>query len=487
MPNNFKETTKNLKEIIDNLDKKREYEFHFHSADGADVTSRFGDVENIQYHNDEALTVTCIDGKRKGIASTNNLSDESIELTIEKSIASTNNLSDESIELTIEKSKTIASFLETDKHQGLAKENLINEFDIDCGINFPKELSTEELVNMTIECEKSALDYDKRINNSEGSEYAYSQSNNLILNSHGAAGSYSSTSYTLSCVVIAEEEGLKERDYAFSTRRSFNQIGDPKAIGHESAKKVISRLGAKSISTRKCPIILTPELSVGLFSSFLSAINAKSITTRKCPIILTPELSVGLFSSFLSAINGNNIYKKNSFLRDFINKKVFSDHISISEQPNLKEGLGSRPFDSEGVITSDKLIVEDGVLNTYLLDTYSASQLSLKSTGNSGYSNILINSTKPMMSNLVESIDNGILVTELMGSGANMLTGDYSRGAFGYLIENGKISYPVTNFTIASNMIEMFKNIEEIGNDYYLNSKIKCGSLMINDMTVGGN
>jgi len=438
MPNNFKETTKNLKEIIDNLDKKREYEFHFHSADGADVTSRFGDVENIQYHNDEALTVTCIDGKRKGVASTNNLSDESIELTIEKS-------------------KTIASFLETDKHQGLAKENLINEFDIDCGINFPKELSTEELINMTIECEKSALEYDKRINNSEGSEYAYSQSNNLILNSHGAAGSYSSTSYTLSCVVIAEEEGLKERDYAFSTRRSFNQIGDPKAIGHESAKKVISRLGAKSIST------------------------------RKCPIILTPELSVGLFSSFLSAINGNNIYKKNSFLRDFINKKVFSDHISISEQPNLREGLGSRPFDSEGVITSDKLIVEDGVLNTYLLDTYSASQLSLKSTGNSGYSNILINSTKPMMSNLVESIDNGILVTELMGSGANMLTGDYSRGAFGYLIENGKISYPVTNFTIASNMIEMFKNIEEIGNDYYLNSKIKCGSLMINDMTVGGN
>jgi PmbA protein len=438
MPNNFKETTKNLKEIIDNLDKKREYEFHFHSADGADVTSRFGDVENIQYHNDEALTVTCIDGKRKGVASTNNLSDESIELTIEKS-------------------KTIASFLETDQHQGLAKENLINEFDIDCGINFPKELSTEELINMTIECEKSALDYDKRINNSEGSEYAYSQSNNLILNSHGAAGSYSSTSYTLSCVVIAEEEGLKERDYAYSTRRSFNQIGDPKTIGHESAKKVISRLGAKSIST------------------------------RKCPIILTPELSVGLFSSFLSAINGNNIYKKNSFLRDFINKKVFSDHISISEQPNVKEGLGSRPFDSEGVITSDKLIVEGGVLNTYLLDTYSASQLSLKSTGNSGYSNILIDSTKPMMSNLVESIDNGILVTELMGSGANMLTGDYSRGAFGYLIENGKISYPVTNFTIASNMIEMFKNIEEIGNDYYLNSKIKCGSLMINDMTVGGN
>ncbi|MBL6700830.1 MAG: metalloprotease PmbA [Gammaproteobacteria bacterium] len=438
MPNNFEETTKNLKEIIDNLDKKREYEFHFHSADGADVTSRFGDVENIQYHNDEALTVTCIDGKRKGVASTNNLSDESIELTIEKS-------------------KTIASFLETDKHQGLAKENLINEFDIDCGINFPKELSTEELINITIECEKSALEYDKRINNSEGSEYAYSQSNNLILNSHGAAGSYSSTSYTLSCVVIAEEEGLKERDYAYSTRRSFNQIGDPKTIGHESAKKAISRLGAKSIST------------------------------RKCPIILTPELSVGLFSSFLSAINGNNIYKKNSFLRDFINKKVFSDHISISEQPNVKEGLGSRPFDSEGVITSDKLIVEGGVLNTYLLDTYSASQLSLKSTGNSGYSNILIDSTKPMMSKLVESIDNGILVTELMGSGANMLTGDYSRGAFGYLIENGKISYPVTNFTIASNMIEMFKNIEEIGNDYYLNSKIKCGSLMINDMTVGGN
>tara|TARA_Y100000768_G_C23950641_1_gene670019 strand:- start:322 stop:1638 length:1317 start_codon:yes stop_codon:yes gene_type:complete len=438
MSDNFTNVSSKLKDIIDGLDKKNEYEFHLNCVSGADVTSRFGDVENIQYHNDESLMITCIDDKRKGIASTNNLSDESITSTIEKS-------------------KKIASYLEADSHQGLAKENLINELDIDCSINFPKKFSTDQLVEMTVACEKSALDFDTRINNSEGSEYGYSQSKNLILNSHGAVGSYSSTSYTLSCVVIAEEKGLKERDYAYTTKRNFERTESAKKIGEQSAKKAVSRLGAKSIST------------------------------RKCPIILTPELSTGLFSSFLSAINGNNIYKKNSFLCDHLHKKVFSSHINILEKPNIREGLGTKPFDGEGVKTLEKSIIEEGILNTFLLDTYSASQLNFKPTANSGYTNILIKSTKDMTSNLIESIDEGILVTEMMGSGANMLTGDYSRGAFGYFIKNGKIEYPVTNFTIASNMIDMFNNIEYIGSDIYENSKIQCGSVMISDMTIGGN
>ena len=374
-----------------------------------------------------------------------------------KGIASTNNLSGESINSTIKKSETIASFLEPDDYQGLPSENLINQLNIECDINFPKQFTTDELINMTVECEKSALDYDNKIKNSEGSEYAYSQSNNLILNSHGAVGSYSSTSYTLSCVVIAEDNGLKERDYAYSTRRNYEKTDSAKIIGELSAKKAISRLGAKSIST------------------------------QKCPIILTPELSVGLFSSFLSAINGNNIYKKNSFLIDRLGEKIFSDHINISEIPIVEEGLGTRPFDAEGVKTYSKQIISDGVLDTYLLDTYSAKQLNLKSTANSGYSNIQIRSSKPMSDNLIESIDSGVLITEMMGSGANLLTGDYSRGAFGYLIEKGKISHPVTNFTIASNMLDMFKNIDEIGCDFYGNSKINCGSVLIKDMTIGGN
>ena len=374
-----------------------------------------------------------------------------------KGIASTNNLSGESINSTIKKSETIASFLEPDDYQGLPSENLINQLNIECDINFPKQFTTDELINMTVECEKSALDYDNKIKNSEGSEYAYSQSNNLILNSHGAIGSYSSTSYTLSCVVIAEDNGLKERDYAYSTRRNYEKTDSAKIIGELSAKKAISRLGAKSIST------------------------------QKCPIILTPELSVGLFSSFLSAINGNNIYKKNSFLIDRLGEKIFSDHINISEIPIVEEGLGTRPFDAEGVKTYSKQIISDGVLDTYLLDTYSAKQLNLKSTANSGYSNIQIRSSKPMSDNLIESIDSGVLITEMMGSGANLLTGDYSRGAFGYLIEKGKISHPVTNFTIASNMLDMFKNIDEIGCDFYGNSKINCGSVLIKDMTIGGN
>ena len=438
MSESFKETSSRLRNIISDLDKNKEYEFHFNSANGTDVTSRFGELENIQYHNDESLTVTCIDNNKKGVASTNNLSNESINSTIKKS-------------------ETIASFLEPDSYQGLPSENLINELDIECGINFPKQFTTDELIKLTVECEKSALEFDKKIKNSEGSEYAYSQSNNLILNSYGATGSYSSTSYTLSCVVIAEDKDLKERDYAYTTRRNFEKTDSAKKIGQLSAEKAISRLGAKSVST------------------------------RKCPVILTPELSVGLFSTFLSAINGNNIYKKNSFLIDFLGKKIFSDHISISEIPNLNEGLGTKPFDSEGVKTYSKDIVKEGTLETYLLDTYSAKQLSLKSTGNSGYSNINIRSSKETGDNIIESIDEGILITEMMGSGANLLTGDYSRGAFGYLIQKGKISHPVTNFTIASNMIDMFKNIEEIGTDFYQNSKINCGSVMIKDITIGGN
>ncbi len=438
MPDNFTDVSAKLKNIIDSLDKNSEYEFHLNCISGADITSRFGDVENIQYHNDESLTITCVDGKRKGIASTNNLSDESIKSTISKS-------------------QKIASYLEEDSYQGLAKDNLVNELDIDCAINFPKEFSTDQLIEMTIACEKSALDFDERINNTEGSEYGYSQSKNLILNSHGAVGSYASTSYTLSCVVIAEEKGLKERDYAYTTKRNFERTESAKIIGERSAKKAVSRLGAKSIST------------------------------RKCPIILTPELSTGLFSSFLSAINGNNIYKKNSFLSDHLNKKVFSNHINIFEKPNIEEGLGTKPFDGEGVKTLEKTIIEEGILNTFLLDTYSAKHLDSKSTANSGYTNILVESTKEMTSDLIESIDDGILVTEMMGSGANMLTGDYSRGAFGYLIKKGKVKHPVTNFTIASNMIDMFNNIEHIGSDYYENSKIRCGSVMISDMTIGGN
>ena len=438
MSENFEDISLRLKNIMDSLDRNKEYEFHFNSVSGSDVTSRFGDLENIQYHNDESLTVTCIDGKKKGIASTNNLSAESIDSTIKKS-------------------ETIASFLEPDDCQGLPSQNLINKLNIDCEINFPKQFTTDELIDMTVECEKSALDYDNKIKNSEGSEYAYSQSNNLILNSHGAVGSYSSTSYTLSCVVIAEDNGAKERDYAYSTRRNFEKTDSAKIIGELSAEKAISRLGAKSIST------------------------------QKCPVILTPELSVGLFSSFLSAINGSNIYKKNSFLIDRLGEKIFSEHISISEIPIVEEGLGTRPFDSEGVKTYSKQIISDGVLDTYLLDTYSAKQLNLKSTANSGYSNIQIRSSKPMSENLIESIDSGVLITEMMGSGANLLTGDYSRGAFGYLIEKGKISHPVTNFTIASNMLDMFKNIDEIGCDFYGNSKINCGSVLIKDMTIGGN
>ena len=219
----------------------------------------------------------------------------------------------------------------------------------------------------------------------------------------------------------------------------------------------------------------------------ISRLGAKPITSRKCPIVLTPELSVGLISSFLSAIDGNNIYKKNSFLLDKLKDLVFADHITIKEEPNINEGLGNKPYDNEGVITSKKTIINNGSLETFLLDTYSARQLESTSTGNAGYTNIVVESSKDNPQEIIGSIDDGVLVTEMMGSGANILTGDYSRGAFGYLIKNGEVLHPVTNFTIASNMLDMLTNISLIGADTYENSKIKCGSILIDKMTIGGN
>ena len=430
---NYKEK---LETTIDNLDKNFEYEFNMSLSNGYSVTSRSGEVENIQHHQDMALNVSVYKDFKKGSASTNDLSDSSIDQAIEKA-------------------QNISMNTQADECQGLPDSQYTTKKWENMDIYFPKELDINKIIELTKNCENSAFQTDKRVTNSEGSSFNFSNNSHMILNSNGAFGTYDSTDYSLSCIALAEQEKLMERDYWYSSTRNFDELESSEHIGAKAAERVISRLGAKTIKT------------------------------QVCPVLFSPEMTSSLISSFLSAINGSSIYKKSSFLIDKINKKVFPEFINISEDPSLPNGSGTRPYDSEGVLTQKKDIIKEGILKTYLLDTYAARKLNETCTGNGVLTNILVTSKQPS-SSLLESMPDGLYITDMMGSGANTLTGDYSRGAFGYLVKNGEIQYPVTEITVASNLLQMFENIIALGDDIDSRNRIRTGSMLIDNITIGG-
>ena len=430
---NYKEK---LETTIDNLDKNFEYEFNMSLSNGYSVTSRSGEVENIEHHQDMALNVSVYKDFQKGSASTNDLSDSSIDQAIEKA-------------------QNISMNTQADECQGLPDSQYTTKKWENMDIYFPKELDINNIIELTRNCENSAFQTDKRVTNSEGSSFTFSNNSHMILNSNGAFGTYDSTDYSLSCIALAEQEKLMERDYWYSSTRNFDELESSEHIGAKAAERVISRLGAKTIKT------------------------------QVCPVLFSPEMTSSLISSFLSAINGSSIYKKSSFLIDKINKKVFPEFINISEDPSLPNGSGTRPYDSEGVLTQKKDIIKEGILKTYLLDTYAARKLNETCTGNGVLTNILVTSKQPS-SSLLESMPDGLYITDMMGSGANTLTGDYSRGAFGYLVKNGEIQYPVTEITVASNLLQMFENIIALGDDIDSRNRIRTGSMLIDNITIGG-
>ena len=430
---NYKEK---LETTIDNLDKNFEYEFNMSLSNGYSVTSRSCEVENIEHHQYMALNVSVYKDFKKGSASTNDLSDSSIDQAIEKA-------------------QNISMNTQADECQGLPDSQYTTKKWENMDIYFPKELDINKIIELTKNCENSAFQTDKRVTNSEGSSFNFSNNSHMILNSNGAFGTYDSTDYSLSCIALAEQEKLMERDYWYSSTRNFDELESSEHIGAKAAERVISRLGAKTIKT------------------------------QVCPVLFSPEMTSSLISSFLSAINGSSIYKKSSFLIDKINKKVFPEFINISEDPSLPNGSGTRPYDSEGVLTQKKDIIKEGILKTYLLDTYAARKLNETCTGNGVLTNILVTSKQPS-SSLLESMPDGLYITDMMGSGANTLTGDYSRGAFGYLVKNGEIQYPVTEITVASNLLQMFENIIALGDDIDSRNRIRTGSMLIDNITIGG-
>ncbi|MBT4655137.1 MAG: metalloprotease PmbA [Gammaproteobacteria bacterium] len=426
-----------IQDIYKELNKKYSHEFNLSISNGYTVTSRSSQVENIEYHEDMALNVSVYNDYKKGSASTNNLSLENILKTIKKA-------------------ENISQNTQADNCQGLPESDFTEKDWDDLGIYYPTELKVKEVIEMTKDCEAEAFRTDKRISNSEGSSFSFSKNAHMILNTNGAYGTYRSTDYSLSCIALAEENKLMERDYWYSSSRDFNRLEKGASIGKKAADRVLSRLGAKTIKT------------------------------RVCPVLFSPEMSASIVSNFLSAINGSAIYKKSSFLLDKINEKIFPDFVNIQEEPLLINGPATRPYDSEGVLTKSKDIISDGVLENYLLDTYASRKLKMDCTGNGVLTNVTMNSSKPLVSNMLSTLHDGVYITDMMGSGANTLTGDYSRGAFGYLVKNGEIQHPVTEITVASNLSQMFHNILALGDDIDLRNRIRTGSLLIDNITIGG-
>ncbi len=405
---------------------------------GLSVTARMGEAETLEHHNDRGLGVTVYVGQKKGSASTTNFKPTSIKEAVTAAC-------------------NIASFTEKDSCAGLADADRMATKVEDLDLDHPWGLSPEEALEIAIECENTARDADK-ISNSEGASFNTSRSTTIYANTHNFLGSYTSTRHSLTCIVVAEQDGSMQRDYWYSTARDPKNLESAISVGTKAAERTVSRLGARKLSTQTTPVIFEANM-------------ARS-----------------LLSHFISAISGGALYRKASFLIDHLDKKVFSDQITISEDPFIKGGLGSSSFDAEGVATQARTLVDAGILKGYVLSSYSARRLGMQSTGNAGgIHNLALQKGEDNLEELMQKMQKGLLVTELIGHGVNTVTGDYSRGAVGYWIENGEIQYPVDEITIAGNLKEMYQKIIAVGNDIDQRSNIVTPSLLIDDLMVAGN
>src|SRR5512138_1505487 len=405
---------------------------------GLSVTARLGEVETLEYQRDRGMGVTVYRGKRKGSASTGDLSASAIRDTVAKAFS-------------------IAGFTAEDEAAGLPEpDTLAREFP-DLDLFHPWSIDPDAARDQAIACEAAALDADPRIGNSEGATLSTHRGLRVFGNSLGFIGSTATTLHSLSCVVVAETGDEMQRDYWYSTVRDWRDLEDGVSIGKQAAARAVRRL------------------------------NARKLSTVTAPVLFVPELARGLFGSFLGAIRGGSQYRRASFLLDAAGEQVFPEWMQISERPHLRKALSSAAFDSEGVATRDREIVERGVLTGYVLSTYSARKLGLKTTGNAGgVHNLIVAPGADDFAGMLRKMNRGLVVTELMGQGVNGVTGDYSRGAAGFWVENGEIAYPVHEITIAGNLKDMFKAIVAVGNDVDARGGIRTGSVLIEKMTIAG-
>jgi len=408
-------------------------------SQGLSIAARMREVETIEHQQDNGLGISVYFGQHKGTASTSNLDPEAIRKTVEAAC-------------------NIAKYTSQDPCTGLAdKELMATEFN-DLDLYHPWDITPEAAIELALECEAAALDFDPRVVNSEGASVDMSAGVSVYGNTHGFLQAQHKTRHSLSCSVIGESDGNMQRDYWYDISRKASHLLSAKAIGEKAADRTVKRLGARKLKTRSAPVLFVPEV-------------ARSI-----------------IGHFTSAISGSAQYRKASFLLDAIDSQVFPSFIQLIEYPFEKQSLGSANFDSEGVAIKAASLVTDGVIQNYLLDSYAARKLGLKSTGHgSGIHNLTLSNTDKCFDECLKTMHTGLLVTELMGHGANTVTGDYSRGAGGFWVENGEILYPVEEITIAANLKDMFMGISEVGNDVDKLSNIRTGSILIDNMTIAGS
>jgi PmbA protein len=405
---------------------------------GLSVTARLGEVETLEYQRDRGMGVTVYRGKRKGSASTADLSANAIRETVAKAFS-------------------IAGFTAEDACAGLPDPDTIARNPPDLDLCHPWSIEPDAARDMAVACEAAALQHDKRIGNSEGATLSTHHGLRVFGNSSGFLGGYASSLHSLSCVVLAQEKGEMQRDYWYSTMRDWRELQEAQSIGKQAAMRALRRL------------------------------NARKLATLTAPVLFVPELARGLFGHFLGAIRGGSQYRHASFLLNSAGTKIFPSWMRISERPHIPKALGSAPFDGEGVATQDRELIDNGILTGYVLSTYSARKLGLKTTGNAGgVHNLIVAPGQDDFDSLVRMMNRGLIVTELMGQGVNGVTGDYSRGAAGFWVENGEIAYPVHEITIAGNLKEMYERIVAIGNDVDLRGGIRTGSVLVERMTIAG-
>lgn len=413
---------------------------------GLSVTVRKGKVETIEQNKDKGIGVTVYIGHGKAIRRGN---------------ASTSDFSAQSLKDTVDAAYNIARFTAEDDCAGLPEADLFETQPRDLKLCYPWLLSAEEAVELALRTESAAFAVDKRITNSEGANIHAQQSHFVMANSRGFIGGYPYSRHSISVSPIAGRGSNMQRDDWYSSQRDPRKLAKPEAIGRYAAERALSRL------------------------------NARKLDTRKCPILFEAPLAAGLLGAFVQAVSGGALYRKSTFLMDSLGTAVFAPDIQIVEDPYVVGGVGSSPFDEEGVRTQCRDVVKDGVVQGYFLSTYSARKLGMKSTGNAGGShNLQIFSSHTKSTDnfkaMLKKLDTGLLVTELMGQGVNYVTGDYSRGASGYWVERGVIQYPVEEITIAGNMKTMLKDIVAIGNDTLIRGTKQTGSILVANMTVAG-
>ena len=405
---------------------------------GLSTTVRQGEVETVEFNRDQGFGITLYVGQSKGSASTTGSGDEAIRETVAAALA-------------------IARHASQDEFAGLADATLMARELPDLDLYHPWSITPEQAIEQALSCESEAFDFDARIRNADGTSLNTHQGCRAYGNSNGFIGGYCSTRHSLSCVMIAESEGQMQRDYFYDVNRIGEALIDPQTIGRRAAERAVRRLGARPIPT--CEV----------------------------PVLFAPELATGLFSHFIAAISGGNLYRKASYLEDALGQTLFPEWLSLDERPHIPRALGSASYDGDGLATYAKPFVENGRLISYVLSTYSGRKLGMPSTANAGgVHNLFVSHGEEDQAALLRHMGRGLLVTELMGQGLNLVTGDYSRGAGGYWVENGEIQFPVQEVTIAGNLRDMFRQIVAIGCDIETRGNVRTGSVLIERMMVAG-